>query len=58
MDSASFLDVFVAVIAANGVTVWLGYCLWRMSRNENDTRAKLTFLALLGAVGMVLLASG
>jgi hypothetical protein len=57
MEPASFLDVFIAVIAANGVTVWIGYTLWRMGRNEKDTRAVLTFLALLGVIGAALLAS-
>ena len=58
MDAASFLDVFVAVIAANGITVWIVHALWRMRRDENDTRAKITFLALLGVLGVALLASG
>lgn len=58
MDAASFLDVFIAVIAANGVTAWIIYALWRMHRSDKDTRAVLTFLALLGVIGTALLASG
>lgn len=57
MEPASILDVFIAVIAANGVTAWIIHCLWRMNRNEDDNRAKISFLALLAVVGLALIAS-
>jgi heme/copper-type cytochrome/quinol oxidase subunit 2 len=57
MPAETFVNVFVAVIAANGVTVWIGYCLWRMRRNENDHRANLTFLGLLAFIGLALYVS-
>lgn len=57
MQPATFLDVFLAVVSANGLTVWIAYCVWRMKRNEGDTRNKITFLALLGFVGLALYAS-
>ena len=57
MQPASFLDVFVAVIAANGVTAWIVYCLWRMNRRDDDHRANFTFVALLAVVGLIVYAS-
>jgi hypothetical protein len=57
MEPATFLDVFIAVISANGLTVWIAYSVWRMRRDESDTRNKITFLALLGFVGLALYAS-
>lgn len=57
MQPATFLDVFIAVVSANGLTVWIAYCVWRMRRDESDTRNKITFLALLGFIGLALYAS-
>jgi hypothetical protein len=57
MKPATFLDVFIAVISANGLTVRIAYCVWRMKHEESDTRNKITFLALLGFVGLALYAS-
>ena len=57
MDAQTFLNMFVAVVAGNGLTVWLVYCLWRMHRSENDHKANLTFLGLLAVLGLAVYAS-
>jgi heme/copper-type cytochrome/quinol oxidase subunit 2 len=57
MDAVTFLNVFVAVIAGNGITIWLAYCVWRMRRNEDDHRANATFLGILAVIGVALYAS-
>jgi hypothetical protein len=57
MHPATLLDVFVAAIAANGVTVAAAYFLWRIKRDENDTRSILGFLGLAAFTGLALLAS-
>lgn len=57
MDTASFLDVFVAVMVANGLTVAALYCLWRMTKTDKDHRANLGWLTILAIVGLALWAS-
>lgn len=57
MQSDTFLDVFIAVMAANGLTFWLAYCVWRMRHDAGNTRNNLTFLGLLAFIGLVLFAS-
>jgi hypothetical protein len=57
MQPATFLDVFVAVIGANGLTLWLAYCVWRMRKDAGDTRNNLTFLGILAFIGLALYAS-
>jgi hypothetical protein len=57
METANFLDAFTAAMAANGLTIWIVYCVWQMRRDPKDTRNTLTFLGLLGFVGIALYAS-
>lgn len=57
MEPASFLDVFVAVMCANGATALIIHYFLRMKRNENDHKANLGFLTILAFVGAILYAS-
>ena len=34
MDGLFFLQVMAAVIAANMLSIWWGYSMWRITRNE------------------------
>lgn len=57
MDADSFLDVFIAVLAANGVTALIIHYFLRMKRDEGDRKAHLGFLAILAFTGLILYAS-
>ncbi len=57
MQSADFLDFFTAAMAANGLTFWIVYCVWRMRQDARDTRNTLTFLGLLAFVGLAVYTS-
>jgi heme/copper-type cytochrome/quinol oxidase subunit 4 len=57
MDTASFLDTFIAVICANGVTALLISFFLRMKRRDDDHWANFGFLAVLAFIGLVLYAS-
>lgn len=48
MEAANMLEVFVAVLGANALTVGWFYCLWRLTKNEKDMKALLGFLAICG----------
>jgi len=57
MEPANILEVVVAVLGANILTIGWLYCLWRIKKNENDTPAIIGFLAVCGIALFILYAS-
>lgn len=57
MPAETFVNVFVAVLAANGLTVAGVYFFWRIKKDENDHKGRLGLLGVFAIAGLVLYAS-
>ncbi len=52
------VTVTAGVLAANGLTIWIGAMFWRLKKNENDFSALVQICALLMVVILIALAAG